>query len=82
MTVDTVRTWWVTHSPVVSAGLAVLARLRSHDAHLRAQAARARRGTCVGVVLCHGPPEEGPAGEAGDAAVVDVIGGLGSINRN
>jgi len=28
------------------------------------------------VVLRHGSPEEGPAGEAGDAAVVDVIGGL------
>ena len=27
-------------------------------------------------MLRHGPPEEGPAGEAGDAAVVDVIGGL------
>ena len=33
------------HSPVVPAGLAVLARLRRHDAHLRVDAARARRGT-------------------------------------
>ena len=34
------------------------------------------------VLVAHqGPPEEGPAGEAGDAAVVDVIRGLG-FRRN
>ena len=33
------------HSPVVPAGLAVLARLRRHDAHLRVHAPRAGRRT-------------------------------------
>ena len=30
----------------------------------------------VCVVLGHGPPEEGAAGKASDAAVVNVVGGL------